>query len=39
VEDDNKVYIEAFRNIEPGSEILVSYGKEYWDVVRENLKK
>ncbi len=38
VEDDNKVYIEAFRNIEAGSEVLVSYGKEYWDVVKENLK-
>ena len=37
VEDDDKVYIEAFRNIEAGGEILVSYGKEYWDVVKENL--
>jgi len=37
VDDDNKVYIESFRNIEAGSEILVSYGKEYWDVVKENL--
>ncbi len=35
-DDDNKVYIESFRNIEAGSEIFVSYGKEYWDVVREN---
>jgi len=36
VVDGNRVYIEAFRNIEPGGEILVGYGKEYWDVVREN---
>ncbi|MDE3250465.1 MAG: SET domain-containing protein, partial [Bacteroidota bacterium] len=33
-----RVYITAMRNIEPGEEILVGYGKEYWDVVRENLK-
>jgi uncharacterized protein len=35
-DDDNRVYIESFRNIEAGDEIFVSYGKEYWDVVREN---
>jgi hypothetical protein len=39
VYDDNTVYIESFRNIEAGGEILVGYGKEYWDVVKENLKK
>lgn len=38
VDDDQRVYIESFRNIEPGEEIFVGYGKEYWDVVRENLK-
>lgn len=36
VDEDNRVYIEAFRNIQPGDEIFVGYGKEYWDVVREN---
>lgn len=36
VDEDNRVYIESFRNIPPGEEILVGYGKEYWDVVREN---
>ena len=35
-DDDKRVYIESFRNIEAGDEIFVSYGKEYWDVVREN---
>ena len=35
-DDDNRVYIESFRNIEAGDEIFVGYGKEYWDVVREN---
>lgn len=34
-----RVYITAIRNIQPGEEILVGYGKEYWDVVRENLKE
>ena len=38
VYDDNTVYIESFRNIEAGAEIFVGYGKEYWDVVRENMK-
>lgn len=38
VEDGNKVYIESTRDIAPGEEILVSYGKEYWDVIRHNLR-
>ena len=37
--DGLKVYIESARFIPAGSEILVDYGKEYWNVVRENLKK
>jgi uncharacterized protein len=31
-----KVYIEAIRDIPPGEEILVGYGKEYWEVMQEN---
>ena len=31
------VYIQAMRPIPAGSEILVGYGKEYWDIIRENL--
>jgi SET domain-containing protein len=31
-----KVYIVATRDIPAGSEILVGYGKEYWDVIRHN---
>jgi len=31
-----QVYIQATRNIPAGGEILVSYGKEYWDVVKYN---
>jgi SET domain-containing protein len=38
VYDDDTVYIESFRNIPEGGEIFVGYGKEYWDVVRENHK-
>jgi len=34
--DGKRVFIEATKNIDAGNEILVSYGKEYWDVVRYN---
>lgn len=34
-----RVYIVATKNIPAGSEIFVGYGKEYWDVVRENFAK
>jgi len=37
-EEDKKVYIKAVKDIEPGQEILVRYGKEYWDVIKENYK-
>lgn len=36
--DDGKVYIEAMKDIPAGGEIYVGYGKEYWDVVRYNMK-
>jgi hypothetical protein len=36
VKDGENVYIDATRNIEAGEEILVSYSKGYWDVIREN---
>ena len=35
---DGKVYIEAIKDIPPNAEILVEYGKEYWDVIRHNAK-
>lgn len=38
VEDGFKVYIESRKDILAGEEILVEYGKEYWDVIRHNLK-
>jgi SET domain-containing protein len=34
----NKCFIVAQRPIEAGEEIFVSYGKEYWDCIRYNLK-
>ena len=33
-----RVYIEAVKDIAPGGEILVQYGKEYWDVIKHNLR-
>ena len=36
VAEGYKIFIEAVKDIPPASEILVSYGKEYWDVMRKN---
>lgn len=33
-----KVFVKAIRDIPAGSEIFVSYGKEYWQVIRRNQK-
>jgi SET domain-containing protein len=38
IEKDGRVFIESARDIAPGEEILVSYGKEYWDAIRYNEK-
>jgi uncharacterized protein len=38
VNEGNRAYIEAVKNIPAGAEILVDYTKEYWDVMKENLK-
>jgi len=38
VEEDKRVFIVAKKDIEAGSEIFVAYGKEYWDVIKFNLK-
>ncbi len=37
-EEDNRVYIKAKILIPAGSEIFVSYGRDYWKQVRENIK-
>ncbi len=36
--EEGKVYIDAMTDIPAGSELLVSYGKEYWDIMKENSK-
>jgi hypothetical protein len=33
-----KAFVIATKNIQPGEEILVNYGKPYWDTVRKNQK-
>ena len=38
VNENMRVYIEAIKDIPVGGEILVSYGKEYWDVIKHNMK-
>ena len=37
-EEDGKVYIDAIKNIPAGGEIYVAYGKDYWDVIKKNMK-
>lgn len=37
-EDGLKVYITSVKEIPAGGEILVDYGKEYWEVIRHNIK-
>lgn len=36
--ENKKVFIVATKDIDAGSEIFVSYGKEYWDVIKANSK-
>ena len=38
VEDAKRVFVVAKRDIPAGSELLVSYGPEYWQVIRHNKK-
>ncbi len=37
--DNKKVYIEAIKDIEPNSEVLVAYGQDYWNVIKKNIKE
>jgi len=39
VNDGLRVYVESIKKIPAGSEILVDYGKAYWDVIRQNKKE
>lgn len=38
IRDGLKVFVEATKDIPAGAEILVSYGKDYWNVIRKNQK-
>ena len=38
VEEGLKVYIRSKKDIPAGAEILVEYGKEYWGVIRHNIR-
>lgn len=38
VEDGFKIFIESKKDIPAGGEILVDYGKDYWDVMKLNAK-
>lgn len=38
VTEGKKAFIESKRDIPAGAEIFVDYGKDYWKVIRENLK-
>jgi uncharacterized protein len=39
VSEGNRCYIEAIKNIKPGEEILVGYGREYWNLIRKITKE
>jgi uncharacterized protein len=39
VNDGLRAFIEAVKDIPAGGEVLVAYGKEYWDVMRKNEKE
>lgn len=36
VEDKKRVFIEAIKDIPAGAEILIAYGKEYWEIAKQN---
>lgn len=37
IKEGERVFLKALRNINAGEELLVSYGKEYWETVKFNL--
>ena len=38
INEGKRAFIEAIRDIPAGAEILVDYTKEYWDVMKENMR-
>ena len=39
VTEGKRCFIEALRDLPAGTEILVDYGKEYWQVIRSNIRE
>jgi uncharacterized protein len=39
VNEKKKIYIQSSKKIPAGSEILVGYGKEYWQALKDNMKE
>ena len=35
VEEEGRVFMEAIKDIPAGAELLISYGKEYWDILKK----
>jgi SET domain-containing protein len=38
VSEGSRCFIEATKNIKPGEEILVGYGREYWNLIRKIIR-
>ena len=38
LKDGLKVFVDATKDIPAGAELFVGYGKEYWEVIRSNMK-
>lgn len=38
VKDKKRVFMESVKDIPKGGEVLIGYGKEYWDVVKTDIK-
>ncbi len=36
--EKDKIFVEAIKDIPAGGELFVSYGKEYWEVIKLNMK-
>ena len=39
VVEKKRVYIETIKDVEPKQELFVAYGKDYWDVIKKNIKE
>lgn len=39
IKEGKKVFMETIKDIPKGGEILISYGKEYWDVIKSEIRQ